>query len=537
MAIIYVTPDGQPQWHDGRLIEGEDFQNAIYRAEPGDIVKLLPGVYEQPVVIRDKIAPADNPITIVGHSTTTLDGRRNPVRPPGIAEKEFYAFVKILNSRGIVLKNMTIQNVWPTAVYIEESQHIRIDKLNLNGATYGIFARGPTTEHLIVEHSSWIQDERIWDDVDWYDIHEAPNPRRELDGDFFRTSDIRGNVIIRHNFIAQAFNGVHFFAPELDDKGNPVEPGTFNTNVWVYRNTFTFIRDNAVEAENTATNWWVFENRIYNCHKWFAFERCDGGFLYIFANRGWFDRLPGPPGDCYTGGAVFKTNKIKARHEAFRLPQNPVYAFNNSWYVRSTYIKKGKLKNFHHFNNAIEYAKAEYHHDGVVQPGRKMIGIGGSDPVCDGPAEPDRSLTAAWGHLNITFENDVCNHPDYPVGVNAQGYPVRGTHAEPEFDSARIGEFGIVDTSPCHGTGISKTLDLVDGGTWTLPDDLSVGAMYYDEDKGEQGLYSPEALNCPDDALPDEYAEEMKRQERVADQKAKEKVYYWNKVRAMKKVS
>jgi hypothetical protein len=97
-----------------------------------------------------------------------------------------YAFFKIRNCIGIAIENTTIQNVWPTAIYIENSQHVTVRKLNLNGATYGIFARGVGTRHIVLEHCSWIQDTRIWQEVLWRDIHADPLPRRELDGDFFR---------------------------------------------------------------------------------------------------------------------------------------------------------------------------------------------------------------------------------------------------------------------------------------------------------------------------------------------------------------
>ena len=117
-----------------------------------------------------------------------------------------------------------------------------------------------------------LHDGRIWDQIHWKDIHGPPLPRRELDGDFFRSKDIKGNVIVRHNFIAQAFNLLDVFAERAPLPGE-------STAGCGYRNTFTFIRDNAVEAENSATNWWVFENRIYNCHTWFAFEQCNGGYI------------------------------------------------------------------------------------------------------------------------------------------------------------------------------------------------------------------------------------------------------------------
>lgn len=491
---LFVTPDGGSRRYRGQFVQGLRLQEAIDMAEPGDVVALLPGVYDEPVTIQDKRASRDKPIRIIGDSATTLDGRRVPLRPPGLARSTDYAFVTILNSSGIVIENMTVQNVWPTAIYVEDSQHIAIRRLNLNGATYGVFARGETTRHLLLERCSWIQDDRIWDQVFWKDIHAPPLPRRELDGDFFRSKDIAGDVVIRHNFIAQAFNGVHFFADEK------VTPGRFNRNVWIYRNTFTFIRDNAVEAENSATNWWVFANKIYNCHTWFAFEQCNGGYLYIFSNRGWFDRRPGPPGDCHSGGAVIKSSKVKDKDEDHFLPKHPVYMFNNSWYLRSTYLKKGKLRNFHHFNNAIEYARPEHHPLGLIDPDRRMIGVSSSrDLRCDGPGEPDKPFTTNWPQLNVSFENDVCDHPHYPAQLNAEGYPVRGKAAAPGFVGARDGDFALSEGSPCHNAGVTPALMLPKGRVWNLQGPLDIGAM-----AGEEPL-DPLTLGCPPDMLPEDY--------------------------------
>ncbi len=496
---FYVTPDGGPRRYQGSTIKGHRFQEAIDLAEPGDRITVVPGVYDEPVTIEGKRGGPNNKLRIVGDAGATLDGRRMPVRPPGLAQKDHYAFIKVLNSSGVTVENMTIQRVWPTAIYIEDSQHIDVLKMNLNGATYGVFARGADTEHLLLEHCSWIQDDRIWDQVFWKDIHDSPLPRRELDGDFFRSKDIRGGVVIRQNFIAQAFNGVHFFAEER------VKPGTFNVNVWIYRNTFAFIRDNAIEAENTATNWWVFENKIYNCHIWFAFEQCNGGYIYLFSNRGWFDRRPGPPGDCHAGGAVIKSSKVKdTDHEAF-LPQHPVYVFNNSWYLRSTYLKKGKLRHFRHFNNAIAYARPEHHPSGLVDLDRRMIGVGDvRDLRCEGPGEPDKPFTKDWAGLDIAFQRDVCDHPHYPGRLNAEGYPVRGVPAHPGFRSAREGDFALIEGSPCVDIGSTPVLELPGGRSWPLRGPLNIGAMQNAE---EPKPYGPLVLGAPREALPSDYVE------------------------------
>ena len=333
MTKHYVSPDGATRIVNGKKKQTVTFEHAIARAKAGDEIVILSGAYTVPFVLDGVSGKKGSVIRIRGDSGATLDGRRDLVRPPDWNEPSFehFAFIKMRGSKYIEISNLTIQNVWPTAIYIEDCQHIAFRRLNLHGSTFAFFAREPTTSDLLIEHCAWVQDVRIWDRVLWKDIHHFPRPRKELDGDFFRSLSIAGRVVIRRNLIAHAFNGIHFFAEKDKDK-----TGDVNEGVWIYENTFQFIRDNAVEAEYLATNWWVYRNRIYNCHKWFAFEHCRGGHWYIFANVGWFDRKPGPPDDENNGGAVFKTNRVSKDMEDCRLPSRPVYVFHNSWYLRSS---------------------------------------------------------------------------------------------------------------------------------------------------------------------------------------------------------
>lgn len=85
---LFVTPDGRGRRHEGKDVEGRRFQEAIDRAAPGDVIRVLPGVYDEPVTIRNKRGSKGAPITIVGDGCATLDGRRVPLRPPGLARAQ-----------------------------------------------------------------------------------------------------------------------------------------------------------------------------------------------------------------------------------------------------------------------------------------------------------------------------------------------------------------------------------------------------------------------------------------------------------------
>jgi hypothetical protein len=210
---------------DGEPRETLRIDAAMKMVQPGQTVRLVSGVYTEPVEIANKGVGFDRPIVIRGESGVTFDCRRNLVRPPhgeGI-DRRHYAFVKILDSRGIVLENLTIENVWPTAVYIGQSSEIVLRRLNLHGGTYAVFARGERTRRIVAERCAWTGDTTLWDEVIWKDVHMPPYPRRELDGDFFRSVDIPGEVVIRHNMVQHVFNGVHLFAsPGLDTMNRDV---------------------------------------------------------------------------------------------------------------------------------------------------------------------------------------------------------------------------------------------------------------------------------------------------------------------------
>lgn len=478
-------------------------QEAIDRADAGDTVMLVPGVYDTPVVVRNKgrkrgkgAGSFDNPLRIVGSAVVTLNGNRNLVRPQDHDDFDDnnYAFIKILDSTGVVLENLTIQNVWPAAIYIGDSQEIGIRRVNIHGSTYAIYARtkkkSKAVSDLLIEHCAWVQNTDIWQGIYWDDIHHPPFPRRELDGDFFRGMNVKGDVVIRRNSINHAFNGVHFFASDAKD-GN--RPATVNTNVWVYENTFSFIRDNAVEAERSATNWWIWGNLFYNVHKWLAFEKnCTGGWWNIFSNRGFFDRKPGPPDDPNNGGAVFKMDKAK-KSEGGR---GPVNVFHNSWYLRSTYIKRGRLRGLKHFNNIVEYPPAEDIPTDAVSPGRKVFG---------------GKFLKEWGSSrDYSFRNDLSNKEDYLLQVLGHGGTV--AHEQPvraEFAEPQDGFFHLYNESPALKISVAVSIKVLpvsaDPGqqrSWKLPAEKNLGAVdgVYNPKQGPDihlNVYTPKMLKVP----------------------------------------
>lgn len=506
-VTIWVSPRGGERQVCGRTVATLRLQEAIDVAVAGATIRLLPGVYDEPGVFDGKCGTADHPITLEGDGGVTLDGGRMPFRPPeDHPEFEHPAFVKIRRCQWISIRDLAIQNAWPTAIFVEDSRHLAIRRVNFQGGTFAIFCRGPRTRDVLVERCAWAQDPRIWQDIHWDDIHAFPRPRKELDGDFLRAVGVAGRFEIRRNLISNAFNGVHFFAlPDEPDKSCPPPGGEFkplnidydpamNRDVVIANNTFTFVRDNAVESEFLATNWWIYGNRIFNCHKWFALENSQGGYWYLFANIGWFDRKPGPPTDENNGGSVLKTT-TKERW----LTDKPVYMFHNSWYLRSSFMKKGLLRGFHHFNNAIEFCDPANHPPGVGQIGRRMFGDKFLQGWLDCPGA-------------IQMVNDVCNHRDFAFLIAHDRLTVDGHCGPVAFWDPQAGFFGphpdkeeaLDEAGRLSGRGAKYPLDLIDQKTrWVIPEGLNIGAVRcHNETTHRDVVYGPEDFDCPSGAIP-----------------------------------
>jgi hypothetical protein len=249
-------------------------------------------------------------------------------------------------------------------------------------------------------------------------------------------------------------------------------------NVEIYDNDFQFIRDNPVEPEDHAENWWIHHNRIYNGHAWFSLDGVSGGPIYIFANVGWFDDkparrcvqrdwaadrtiqpgkryVPTPEGECSRS----RTGKvIKLGPDPVELKE-PIYVFNNSWYVRAPLIAGGRAK-FRAWNNATEFC------DPAALPSGMCVAEYETEPVCvqspAGAADPfanrfplefDRvpffdCFAASPGDES---HHGISNHPDFPDKLDAAGFPFAGWHGDPGFVNAHAGDFRLRPDSIARG--------------------------------------------------------------------------------------
>ncbi|KQS76424.1 hypothetical protein ASG58_11415 [Rhizobium sp. Leaf383] len=418
-----------------------------------------------------------NPGTVLGsgmpfaeyRKTGNILSRRQQAtgRFPGLYFMADEAALVVRDCQWVVIEKLLFRDCWPTATYLDNCQNVIIRDISFEGGTFAIATTGNDTRHILVEECSWVQDlsgrgredlkniredghpdpspppadTLLWKMTDWNRVHGArqdgfpvdvAKDARGLDGDFFRAWNIAGHVVIRKNVVIDAFNGVHFFS----DGATAAENGC-SRNVLVEKNWFVRVRDNAVEPETFAWNWTVRHNRFVDCYVPFSFELESSGYFYLYGNLGWNRYRPGPEGDTHVNGQLFKFGE---RHEAV----GPHYVFNNTWILDIPIVKRRRFSNFRHFNNAIAYRSAS----GKRIPEPRSVFGNDSESYDDPRLSLDEAVafegsrfTKRWTELAIYFDGDWIDHPMFPDGLRAQGYPI-GAHASGErlhFHDAGVG--------------------------------------------------------------------------------------------------
>ncbi len=468
--------------------------------DPGSEVIFAAGNYEEILELELKSAPDDvltilrgepGAIITMGLSAEEYRETGNVLAKavqdrggfPGLYPYKMNGRFKLKNCANVIIENLTFEKSWPTHIAIENCQDLIIRTCEFQDATFAIAATGEATYGITIEECNWVQDRqpgRMWLDIPWFRIHgdqEDKHPPvdvkedwRLFDGDFFRAEDIAGGVTIRHCKIGQAFNAIHLYNTKLDPR--------ISIDINVHDCHFYEIRDNVLEPEKAAFNWWFWNNTIKNAHKPFSIDVVKGGAFYIFSNLWWFDSIQGPEDiDKNRGGGMFKFSKKIPKKRMARS-----YVFHNSIATRSDYARKGLLYGLQHLNNAIWVIREGIDYGDLILKKPKFFGDL-SVPDSD-PEYLNERFTTSWRRLDIRFEGNVVYDESWPDELHDNGYDQiqKSIPADPLFKNFRNkDDLTLKEGSPCVGQSRAQTIEMPIGDDWHLSAGQDIGAYQGDE--------------------------------------------------------
>ncbi len=393
---------------------------AIRSAVAGDTVSLLPGRYSELIVISRKIGTDRMPILISGTSEKAdeypvIDG--GATRPSARASN---LWITVVNSAWIEFSRIEFRNGWTFPIQVENSSYISFLSCRFFGAKRVISAGGDSTHHLLLDHCYWDQGgEFLWtvrkDSTGtdaWTSMHHGT--MSYFNGSLIDFSGTGGSVVVRYNTIVNAFNGVRF----RGQKGH-------DTNVEIYGNTVTDIRDNDFEPEYYAYNLHMYHNTSHNIHRTLSVDEVEGGNIYYYGNVVTTDTDPWSTLIC----AGFWKIIAQRRKLSF-----PLYAFNNSFYGtgQAFSTRRGSISLMNHWNNAYYFS-------------------GSNGWFLD-----------RWGTGNA-FDYDVSNKP-WPPSLVGNAQEGHGKIADVRYVDPAHRDLRLAPASPCVDAGKVVSLKEFD---WT----------------------------------------------------------------------
>lgn len=491
--VLYITYKA-----DCRMVHVEDrdelfttrtLADALNCVRPGDILQLLPGKYWPPILYdEDSGAPPacrpikmaeikgwpEAPVTIRGMGAATLlDGGLGGVPHDSmLPTMKHFAFFKLKDCAWIEFEHFHVENCWPSFLYIEDSSYVTVRKVVAKDSRYMAYARGQSTHHILLEQNRWRQDptSSMWRDLLWLDSKK----KRYFyyNGGIFGSYGIAGSVVLRGNTLCDTFNGMRM----KTEKG---KIDSQNHNVEIYDNTMLRTRDNPIEPETAAMNWWVHHNRIHNAHAWFSFDEVAGGYWYVFGNTGWITDKPSSRLDPNRGGKVYKYD------DDGPYPTKPTFFFNNSYYLYNSLIKGGVTTKLTHVNNAVLFRDSlpalAPEQEGALCDMPPTV----RRPFPDGHYGEDRFVGTdfmpdGWDSA-VVFDWDLTNLPWPPKIVDNSQEQHGIFDASAAFEDPDQGDLRLVNGTP---SGCPVTLRSVEdwpaNEDWTSGPDTPIGA--YDAD-------------------------------------------------------
>ncbi len=343
----YVSPDGVDA-HTGFTIDTplKSINEALRRAVAGDTVYLLPGTYRELISVSGKKGIPENPICLMGLST---DVDAYPVIDGGAAQpssSDSHDWIHISKSDWIEIARMAFKNGWTFPIQVSRSSYLTFRSCRFWGGKRVINASGASTHHILVEDCYWDQGGNyLWRIVTdtagvpaWTSMHHGA--MAYFNGSLFDFSGTSGSMVIRRNRVVNAFQAVRY----RGRKG-------YDSNVEIYENHVSNMRDNDFEPEYYTYNLHIYHNVSHNVHRTLSVDNVEGGQIYYYGNVITADT------DAWSMNICAGIWKVFGRRNDLSLP---VYAFNNSFYVPGIAFQHvpDKVKHLKHWNNAYFFLKS-----------------------------------------------------------------------------------------------------------------------------------------------------------------------------------
>lgn len=356
---------------------------ALELASAGDTVYVLPGLYRENVILKEKHGKPEQPICLSGYATTNgdsavIDG--GALQPSSTAENNW---MQISNSSWIEIRNLHFVRGWTYPIQIANSSFLTFARCSFFGAKRVINVGGALSHHILVEQNFWNQGgNALWTiqhdsaGVDaWLSMHHEA--MGYFNGSLIDFSGTGGSIVIRGNTIVDAYNAIRF----RGQKGH-------DANIEIYDNSITNVRDNDFEPEYYTYNLHIYHNSSRNIHKTLSVDNVEGGCIYYYGNTITVDDDPWAAQICNGFWKVY------GKERNLNLP---IYAFNNSFYgpgVAFTSVNEN-LTYLKHYNNAYSF-----------------VGKGGW-------------ALNTWDRSN-EFDNDISNRP-WPKNLMVNNQEKHGT--------------------------------------------------------------------------------------------------------------
>ncbi len=342
-GTFFIAPGGNPK--NTGLTPAAPFgsiNQALELCGPGDTVYLLAGTYTELIRFSEKHGRPENPICLLGYSTSAdeyplIDG--GAVEPSSDAWNDW---IHIQHSSWIEIGRMKFRNGWTFPVKVKQSSYVTFRNCQFWGGKRVIDATGTDTHHILVEDCFWDQGgSELWTSVAdkdgvpaWTSMHHGS--MAYYNGSLIDFSGTGGSMVIRRNTIVNAFNGIRY----RGEKG-------CDSNVEIYENHVSRMRDNDFEPEYYTYNLHIYHNVSHNIHRTLSDDNVEGGQIYYYGNVVTADTDSWSQLIC---AGIWKLRDSK------RKPTHPLYGFNNSFYaVGIAFQTRGIVPFLRHYNNAYVF--------------------------------------------------------------------------------------------------------------------------------------------------------------------------------------